>query len=83
MPHLLPLHFRGIRSDDMPHIVVAAVSLMPSVRVAWNTMVVTRILALLGRAVWRVIFGSLMSPTVSTRSSIPNHFQARLLVARS
>ena len=67
----------------MSHIVVAAVSLVPSMWVARNTMVVTRIPALPGRAVWRVIFGSLMSPTVSTRSSILHLFQTRLLVARS
>ena len=54
--------------DDMPHIVITAISLVPAARVAWNTMVVTRISAIPGQ-VGRHIFGSLVSPMFSTSSS--------------
>ena len=46
--------------DHVPHIVVTAVSLVPAVQVAWNTMVAARVSAIPGQ-VGRLIFGSLVS----------------------
>ena len=53
---------------------VAAIHLVPAVRVAWNTMVadnIPAVLAALGR-VGRIIFGSLVSRTRLLFSSFPN-----------
>ena len=68
--------------DDVPHILVAAVSLVLAVRVAWNTMVAARVSSIPGQ-VGRLIFGSLVSRMFPSSSSFPNLLQAGLLVARS